>query len=300
MEENKKHLKKLYVFATVQDNRYLLEYRELDEQGRITMEIAFYPDGSVYEKVAHSYIEDKVLQSNYFSENDEVSHSVSFSYGEDDYMDEESTWYADGSLTIKTFIRDKEKQDETIIIKDENGKIEGKEYYQYNEKYIPILHIKYDEKGEEIEEKIAYSYNKDGYMTQINAKMEGEADFKRSFDYKKNDEGNIIESYTKNHAGEIVASEVRSYTDNKKPASLEETDRMTKQYKKTTWEYDENGNNTVIQQFNARGDLNMEILVEYNDKNQIVIEETRSSNTGVSLKEYVYEYGSLLNDVVDE
>ena len=298
MEENKEHLKKLYVFATVQENRYLLEYRELDEQGRITMEIAFYPDGNVYEKVAHSYIEDKILQSNYFSENDEVSHSVSFSYGEDGYMDEESTSYADGSLTIKTFIRDKEKQDETIIIKDENGRIEGKEYYQYNDKHIPILHIKYDEKGEEIKEEISYSYAEDGYMTQIDAKVKGEADFKRSFDYKKDGDGNIIESSTKNHAGEIVASEIRSYTDNKKPASLEETNRITKQYKKTTWEYDENGNNTVIQQFNARGDLNMEILVEYNDKNQIVIEETRSSNTGVSLKEYVYEYGLFINDEI--
>jgi hypothetical protein len=298
MEENKKHLKKLYVFATVQENRYLLEYRELDEQGRITMEIAFYPDGSVYEKVAHSYIEDKVLQSNYFSENDKVSHSVSFSYAEDGYMDKESTSYADGSLTVKTFIRDKEKQDETIIIKDENEKIEGKEYYQYNDKHIPILHIKYDEKGEKIEETIAYSYSEDGYMTQIDSKVEGEVDFKRSFDYKRDEDGSIIESYIKNHAGEVVGSEIRSYTDNKKPASLEETNHITKQYKKTTWEYDDDGNNTVIQQFNARGDLNMEILVEYNDKDQIVIEETRSSNTGVSLKEYVYEYGIL--DVIEE
>lgn len=290
MEENNKHLKKLYVFATVQDNRYLLEYRELDEQGKITTEIAFYPDGSVYEKVVHTYIEDKVVQSNYFSENEEASHSVSFSYDEDGDVDKESTWYADGSLTIKTFVRNKEKQDVTIIIKDENDKIEGKEYYQYNEKQTPILHVKYDEKGEEVEEEISYSYTDDGYMAQIISKVEGEADFKRFFEYKRDGRGNIIETYIKNHEGEIVGSEMRSYDENKKPTSLEEKNHYTQQYKKTTWEYDENGNNTIIRQFNVRGDLNMEILVEYNDKNQIVMEETRSSQTGVSVKEYVYEY----------
>lgn len=291
--EEKKHLKKLYIYATVQDNRYLLEYRELDEFGKVITEIAFYPDGSVYEKVIHTYIGNQVLQSNYFSGNDEASHTVSFTYDDDDQINKESTWYADGSLTIKTFTRDKALQDETILTTDEEGNIEGKEYFKYipfKNKQLPILEIKYDDKGEKEEERVVFEYNEDGFITMIHSNTAGGKPFLRYFDYQKDDYDNIVETNITNEHKEIIGTEKRTYTVEKKPSSLEEFNHYTSQYKKTTWQYDEQGNNTVIRQFNARGELNVEILLEYNEKNQIVVEETRSSTTGVTLKEYVYEF----------
>lgn len=288
--ETKKYLKKLYIYATVQDNRYLLEYRELDELGKIITEVAFYPDGTVYEKVLHTYIGDHVLQSNYFSGNDEASHTVSFNYDEDGQIEKESTWYADGSLSLKTFVRDKSKRDETIYTKDEDGNVEEKLYFLYNEKQLPILEVKYDEKGETEVERIEYEYNEEGFISKIDSKPKDEAAFLRHFEYVKDDYDNIIETHIETADGQVVGTENRSYTADKKPASLEEINHYTSQYKKTTWQYDERGNNTVIRQFNVRGELNVEILLEYNEKNQIVVEETRSSFSGVTLKEYVYEY----------
>lgn len=286
----KQKIRKLYIYATVEDNRYLLEYRELDDLGKVTTEIAFYPDGSVYEKVVHTYIGDLVLQSNYFSGNDEASHTVSFGYDEDEKIIKESTWYADGSLSIKTIDRDKESLEDTILIKDENGKVEGKDYIKYDQNNLPILEIKYDDRGEKEIERVTFSYNDDKFITSIHSKVEGEPEFKRFFEYVKDDYDNITETYVKNDLGEIMGSEIRTYRGDKKVGSLEENNYYTSQYKKTTWQYDDNGNNSVIRQFNANGEMIVEILLEYNENNQIVMEETRSSTTGITLKEYVYEF----------
>lgn len=288
--EEKKKIRKLYIYATVMDNRYLLEFRELDESGKITTEIAFYPDGTVYEKVVHSYIGDLVLQSNYFSGNDEASHTVSFGYDEEEQIIQESTWYADGSLSIKTFTRDKVKNDETIIIKDEDGKIEGKEYFKYNEKDLPVLEVKYDDKGEKEIEVVAYEYDAEEFIISIDSKIENEGDFKRFFEYEKDDDGNIVETKIKNEEGEIMGADTRVYLADKKVASLEENNYYTSQYKKTNWQYDDKGNNSVIRQYNAKEEMIVEILLTYNENNQIVKEETRSSTSGVTLKEYVYEF----------
>ncbi len=286
----KQNIRKLYIYATVMDNRYLLEYRELDENGKITTEIAFTPDGVVYEKVIHTYIGDYVLQSNYFSGNDEASHTVSFDYDDDGKVIKESTWYADGSLSIKTFERDETLNDETIVTRDEDGSIEGKEYYRYDKNHLPLQEIKYDEKGEQIEEEVAYTYDEHGFIESIHSQVEGEEDFKRTFEYIKDDHNNIVETKIYNEAGEIMGTDSREYTFDRKVSALEENNYYTSQYKKTTWQYDDNGNNSVIRQFNAKGEMIVEILLTYNENNLIVVEETRSSTSGVTLKEYVYEF----------
>ena len=89
-------MKKLFIYSAEQENRFLLEFREFDPSGNIISEIAFYQDGAVYEKVVHTYIENKLIQSNYFSENEMASHTVSFTYNEEGDVIKESTWSFDG------------------------------------------------------------------------------------------------------------------------------------------------------------------------------------------------------------
>ncbi len=287
----KPKLKKLYIYATENNNRYLLEFREFDEQGKIITEIAFYQDGSVYEKVVHTYIGDKVIQSNYFSENEKASHTVSFSYDDDEHITKESTWYADGSLTIKTIERNMAELSEVITTRDEEDTIEGKTFHQFNKEGKPILEIIYDESGEDEVERTTFSYDEAGLPIHIEGtSKDGTKPFIRNIEYVEDENGNIIDTITRNEKGIVMGTEKRDYDENGNVIGLEEVNNYTGQYRDMEWEFDEKGNNVAIRQYNRRGDMNVEILLENDEHDRIILEETRIAGQGVTLKEYVYEF----------
>ncbi len=284
-------MKKLYIYATENENRYLLEFREFDEQGKIITEVAFYEDGSVYEKVVHTYIGDKVVQSNYFSENEKASHTVSFSYDDNGDVNKESTWYADGSLTIKTIEKDLVALSDTITTRDEDGTVEGKTFHQFNKEGKPILEILFDEEGKEEVERTSFAYTDSGLPLKIEGiAQDGSEPFIRHFHYGTNEKGEVTFTRITDDGGEEMGSEKRSYDEKGNVTSLEEINHFTGQYRNMEWAYDDNGNNVAIRQFNNRAHMNVEILLEYNEYQQIALEETRTAGMGVTLKEYIYEY----------
>ncbi len=291
--ESQPTIKKLFIYATIHGNRHLLEFREFDEKGNITTEIAFYEDGSVYEKVVHTYIGDKVVQSNYFSENEKASHTVSFGYDDDGHIIKESTWYADGSLTIKTIERNVAELSDTIVTRDEDGTVEGKTYHQFNEAGKPILEIIYDDDGQEEVERTSFQYTDSDLPLRIEAhSADGSKPFIRDFDYVSNDRGELAATYIRDENGNVMGSENRTFDEKGNVTSLEEINHYTGQYRQMEWDFDDKNHNNAIRQFDRHGNLTVEILLKYNDYGQIIHEETRATGQGMTLKEYVYEYYS--------
>ncbi|MFC2114400.1 RHS repeat domain-containing protein [Bacteroidota bacterium] len=219
-------------FAEV-DEWLLKSYRELDEEGRELLDVHYDANGEIESKTVQTYNDKGQLVEHitYFSEH-EIAEHFQFEYTENGNIVKQIIRYADGSISIKSFARD--KLDLLIEIRDDEDELEGTEFRRFNDQGNLLEEWIKDETGS-ISSRSLHEYNSEG---QLVLKTEfGEDDETISKIYYKYDEhGNQIESLTLTENNEVKTRRISTFNDQNQLFE-ENVDGF-----KISYEYDESGN----------------------------------------------------------
>ena len=150
----------------------------------------------------------------------------------------------------------------TEIAYTNNGKIEHKSEYKYNEKGLLVEETLINDEGF-VDEKKRYEYDeKDRQIKEFLIYLD------ESFDtsvYKYNDSGKLIEKITTDDDGEPESNKEYKY---EKDKLISETlyDAQGNILNQTTHIYDENGNETQVTRYEAKDETTLRTEYTYNDE----------------------------------
>ena len=263
-------------------------YHEVrDEQGNVLLEEQFYQDGSLAGRVVRTFGES-LNNEKFYSQEGQPDQEHSYQYNESGKLTFVKSNYAGGAIGNKQIQYDEANNAETILIGDDGGNIESKEYRRYDsegkvlEEVIyegeATLHEKkeasYDDHGRPIFKKITYN---DGYESQ------------NDYEYEMDESGRVIAVKIQNEKGEELHYEEFEF-DNK--------NNVAEHYieigggKKTTitkYEYDDENRVIKEQHLNGQEQVEKEIHFQYNELGQLSLKETNTPE-GFTVEMYQYEY----------
>ncbi len=285
-----KKLKKIKVFANGEETGvYMSESLSFNPLGKLKEHTQYYASGEEHSKVVHFY-EGEILNRTEYFESGEMTNAMEFVYDEEKEILREDLIYLDGSKTIKTFTRNKAENSETVLITDESGEVEGKEFRMYNAKGDMIIETLYEEDGETIRRQSEWKFDDSGMLGGIQVKgSEIPGGLTRSLEHEVDDKGRILKSTYFDEEGKTVLVENRAYDASGATIMEEMIDYFNGGYQCRETGYDDKGRMIWMQGINRNGDVLWQRETTYNDEDRPVEEKTMSPQ-GEEAKTFEYDY----------
>ena len=238
--------------------------RELDEQGRISREFQYSSDGE---------------EPDQFSE---------YTYNEQNEIHVVETSYRDNSKSFRQYNYDKSEKSLTILIKDEENVLEGKEYRKFDEK-ARVIH-------EEIyaEEESFVSHTEtvyDDYDNYLERYFEYPDDFIREYFYKyvRNDKAQVTKIQIVDTNNKLVREDFMEYDEqgNRIIHRFSDFEQNLSEIRK--FEFDQNSRVVKEEKFGADENLIESTTYVYREDG-ILIEEQHLSISGEIVLSFEYEF----------
>ncbi len=264
-------------------------YEERDPQGNTTLLEQYMPSGESESRTARSYDnQDRVLTEEHFSSGQEVADQrLEYVYNNSGKIDQITVTYADGSFSLKKYAWDEAENTNTIMISDEDGDHEGKEFRKFDSEGKVLEVAIYDE-GDKVMEKAEYEY--DDYANIIESVEVDQEGYEtvRFYDYYRDDQGRITKLETLNEDEQIIRVDEFSFDEqgNRTRHHIQNLDRGSEQT--DVWVYDQN--NRLVQRERLRGGKPMETIdLRYREDGLLLEQEIRGAN-GVYANLFHYEF----------
>lgn len=266
-------------FIESPEEKFLSSYMEYDSNGNLIAAITYASEDEMESKTTALYNENsQILEEKNYMDTDDISEHIRYSRDEDGKIDHITISYADGSESVKKYIRDAANNSLTIEITDDEGEFEGREYYILNEREEIILKKIQNEDGK-LTEMSTSEYDSEGRVVKI-SEYETEELVDMENLYKYNSDGRLESRIRINRKRELIEKISFLY---------DEKGNLTEQSFNDLYliklQYDDEGRIICEERFNAAGILESKVESRFNEEG-LVIEE----KTPVSITTYQYEF----------
>ena len=247
----------------------LKAYREFDEEGRELVDAQYETDGEIESKTVQQFNDKGQLvdQITYIAD-DEVAEHFQYSYNEKGLIEKQYIRYADGSNSIKSYLREKNLL--KIEIHDDDGESEGTEERIFNEEGNLIEESIWDEYGV-ISSKTLMEYNEQGLLA-LKTEFEEDEELINKTYYKYDDHGNLVETLSLTANNEVKSRRISRFNEQNQVVE-EDVDGY-----KIVYEYDESGKRIRDEIIDPH--KNTESFSEYYYGENQLIEKTISCQKG--------------------
>ena len=247
---------------------------EFDNNGNEIVKELYYGPNELESKTINRFNEKGLLleEVNY-GEDNEIADSTIYERNEEDKLVKSIMTFADGSKTIKTYLREKEGKEITLSEVSDEGEFESKERIVLDEKGNVIHRISFDENDNIIEQhKFEFSDNKD-ILKEIT--FEGEVLFSEThFIYDENN--NLVKRVTQNAEGKTIEWALYKYDENGKNIEQQYGD-----YSLYKMEYNTKGLLVREQKVNAMGVVDYSKNYVYNEEDLLIEENDLNVRTTI-------------------
>ncbi|MBI4648226.1 MAG: hypothetical protein HY738_16995 [Bacteroidia bacterium] len=265
------------------DDGFVSSFIEYDKDGRVICAVSYASAGEIESKVTYRYDEKgDLLEEINYSPEDEISEKFTYKRDENSKVCEVYAEYSDGSQSVKKYIRDPDGKTLTIVSWSEDNEFEGRECYKFNQQQKLIEKCVYNER-EKIEEAVYLEYDENNQLIK-EKDYSGNMIFKTETMYKYDEKGNLISRISVNPKRELIEKLTFKYDE--KGNQIEQKYGELYMIKR---EYNDSGNITREERFNALGITEMFIENIY-DENGLLLEERRLASTIKYEHEFFVDY----------
>ena len=256
-----------------------ISYIEYDQKGNVICSESYNDDGSIESKTISVYNKDGFMieESQYFDEN-EISEHTKYVRDDDGELLSARKEFAEGYESEINFERSKAKKTLDIITKDEDGELEEREFYKFDDEGKMLVKCIYNY-NDDLTQMFDNEYDDKGrLMVQTEYGKAKEFISKTKIEY--DEEGNLTKQVSYNRKGEPTHWILLKYDD--KNRVIEQ--QIGKEYLVKTVFDDDNLTQTESR-IQASGIVER-VVVSKMDEDGRILEE----NDGLSFTKYVYEY----------
>lgn len=218
-----------------------------------------------------------VLEVTTYLDEQEIAERKVYDRSDDGRIEKVNIEFTDGSISIQTIERDEVNHTENWIERDEEGELESREFLKFNENGKVILKETYDF-NDKLTEAFEYEYYPGGDLA-----MRRHLDDRRKLiletEYKYSEAGLLTLRVSRNRRGDL--SDFLKVEYNEKGLPVKQS--ISGKYH-FTFEYDENGNSIVEEQYTGDS-LENRTTSEYDANNRLVQEEQLKM-----IRRFEYEY----------
>ena len=261
-----------------------------DEFGNLIKEITYNPPGIVDQTIESKYDDqDRMIEEICFDGDHELLEKTLFEWDAEGKKTKEEKHYLDGSFDITNFIYNSDANLIERIQRDDEGEVESKEVFIYQDKYL-IEHLKYGE-NEELENKKTFSFKEGKLSAEIHWDIIEQIETRK--EYRFTTDGNVEKELYYNSKGDLVKKTEYLKYNNHNVVEFMEEDAYHKNTTKLA--YNENNNIILQEQINAAEEINHRIERIF-DQDQRPIEtltfvNSRGQGVNLHFKEiHQYEY----------
>lgn len=182
----------------------ILVHEERDQLGNVTKLEHYNYDGEVESKTEFEFDEKgRLIEERQYSKVDSPDQTIRITYNESGKPGSVKVIYADGSVSNKTYERNIDERTTTILIVDQDGDEEGKEYRKFDEEDRILEEVIYNDFGN-IESKREFEYDEHGYVVE-SVEMDSEGfETVRFYDYYRDDKAQVVKIETLNAEEKII------------------------------------------------------------------------------------------------
>ena len=247
----------------------LKTYRELDMDGRETLEIHYQTDGKIESKTIAEFNQKGLLINRItFIAEDEIAENYSYSYNDKGDIAIQEIKYADGSSSFKKF--DHQKNEINIHIKDDEDDEEGREVLKFDDQENLIEESSWDE-DEKLLSKNLMQYDENNNLI-LKEEFGEDEEFLSKTHYTFDERGNQIEMLSVTPNDEIISR--RQSIFNEENLVVEESvDGYTIKY-----DYEEDGRRIRDEIMDPHN--NIESFTEYEYNEDKILSNTVSCHKG--------------------
>jgi DNA-binding MarR family transcriptional regulator len=221
---------------------------------------------------------NKILEETNYQDEHEILERKIFTRDENGQVEKIDIEYNDGSFSVQTVEKDDEANTENWIERDEDDEQESREFLKYDEKGRVILRESYDF-NDKLLEAFEYEYNESGQLSR-QRHLDDRRKLILETEFRYTESGQLLLRASRNRKGDLSDFLKIEYNENNKPVRQSFSGKYT-----FLFEYDDNGNTVVEEQYAGESLLENRITFEYDVNNRVVLEEQLKLS-----KQYEYEY----------
>lgn len=269
------------------DERILQSLNEFDHSGNMTMEITYNADESINEKNEYHYDDSgRVIRSVIYSEDNEALETRKYYYDDAGKTLKEEVLYMDGSVDTIDYHYEDDLLKKKILSTDD-GEIEGKEIYQYEEDRM-TLYEKYEDDNRLVHQ--VKNVYKDGVI-QESRTWESVNDMTSRQIIYFNEHGRRKEELRYDHNERLTGR--HQFEEDDQGRILKVMEESTRGKYSTEYSYDQQGRQFTKTETDMNGQMVSKIERSYNDEGRLKSGEIsyRDRMTGTIQKyRIIYEY----------
>jgi len=290
-----KKIKTLKVKLATQDSEeegFLSFLEQRDANGNVLLEEQYYLDGSLARRVERTFSESdigKVTEEKFYSQEGAPDQTAVYTYNESGKVAIVKSTFSGGGIEVKKISYDEANNGETVLIGDDQGAIEAKEYRRYDGENRVVeeaiyegeneltqkTETSFDDHGKPVARTITYG---DGYVTELD------------YNYEMDDQGRVIGMTVKNEKGEEIYYEEYEYNEKNNISDHYVENAQSRKTSTKKYEYDDKDRVVKEQTLNIEDILEQEVHFQYDEEsNQLKMKETNTAE-GFSVEMYEYEY----------
>ena len=247
---------------------------QMDEQGNVVEEVKYGPGEIVEEKNSYSFDkEGRLLSHTLFYALDNVSEKRVLTRNDKGLLVQETKYYGE-DVGESTKYEYNEKDNVTIIERfDEEGDFAGREEMTYDEKGSLAERKSFDA-DRKLQGRVAFTPPTEDQVEETEYDANGKAISKTIIRF--NDKGKELSTVQTNPEGKLISSIKNVYDEHGNIVEKIYKDFYSKVFKYT---YDENNRLVVQELFDDSGLLLRKNLFEYDDRGNVVAEQTYEMDT---------------------
>lgn len=264
---------------------YKHSYTEYDRDGNIIAEIKYSPDGTVIEKQVYRFDEQgkHTEEINYLDEG-EIAHHMTYEHDDEGRVTKAFKHYLDGSADTIHFKYDGNGNivEKTTINSDEEEEAREEIVYENNR----VVAHKWFEYDELLEEEL-FEHDKNGNV--VHHKRRSRDDENSRWENSYDNKGNIIKTLKYSSDDQLVGRVIYSYNQQGKTVKIEEESGTGKVI--TEIGYDEKGNAVKQTETDDQGNINNQVMRQFNENNLVTEAEVFIDFHGKAInQEYILKY----------
>jgi hypothetical protein len=267
-----KKIKNIEAWVDDGSELFLKELREFNENGKEIIKERYFSADMLEEKILTKYNDAGLVSEEInIGEDNEINDKTIISRNENGEPTEIKIEYADGSLTIKTYLRENNGKTITVSEASDEGEFEGKQRVKVDDKGN-IIETEMISEENEVLEKHLFDFDENGNI--LNEKMFEKSQMISETKYFYDEQMNLVKRVMVSPSGQTIDWALFKYDENGNISEQQFGDHTL--YK---LEYNENKKVVSEQKINAMGMMEYSKSYEYNEDGELIEEDNLIEKT---------------------